>query len=58
MTLKTLALCCAVALVGTLHAGGDADIASIQLGNQLQGPSVSAEGLRGKAVLLDFWGTH
>lgn len=68
MSRKPLALLTLAVAFSSVHAGGEegdgtqrqsnADVSSIQLGRQLLGPPVSVEGLRGKAVLLEFWGTH
>ena len=55
---KTLALVAAAALLGSLHASGDADIAALQLGKQLMGPPVTPKSLTGQVVMVEFWGTH
>ena len=62
---KPLQLVVLAAALATLQAvgvetpgGNGSDVSTIELGKQLQGPPVSLQGLRGKAVMLDFWGTH
>ena len=65
MISKPLQLVVLAAALASLQAGGvetpggsGTDISTLELGKQLQGPPVSIQGLRGKAVMLDFWGTH
>lgn len=54
--MKRTVLALAAAMV--LHAEEATDLSALRLGKQVLGRAVSVEGLRGKAVMLDFWGTR
>ena len=58
MIRKAWAIMVSAGLLGSLYAGGDTDIAALQLGKQLMGPPVSVQNLTGKVVMVEFWGTH